>query len=295
MTHTHTNATRLSICALCLFLVPGFVPRVWAGGIITFDPMTYIEDLSSALSGVQQEANTVESDLYEGEMLRYQIAQLKNLNPDAVSGMLGNGGLGQQVQAYQNMLYGLDNVYGSVHQLRSMINGQNQMIESTGLGSGTRNWSAHLAAAVKMGQKQGTSTVGAMKASYAALQTAQSNIRALKQDEQQVSVANPTTRGQMTVMNAQLSLVARQNQSLIGVLGPDIVAQENHLNSQAAERVYKNQARLLAAKKQQQENANFKKNTAASGQALICAGIQAIDKNPVARKEAGHVKTGCRP
>ncbi len=294
MTHT-TFATRLSIFALSLFLVPGIFPRAWAGGAITFDPMTYVEDLSRALSGVQEEANSVESDLYEGEMLRYQIAQLKNLNPNAVSGMLANGGLSQQVQAYQNMLYGLDNVYGSVRQLKSMVNGQNQMIESTGLGGGTQNWSAHLAAAVNMGKKQGTSTVGAMKASYAALQTANSNIRALKQDEQQVSAANPTTRGQMTVMNAQLSLVARQNQSLIGVLGPDIVAQESHLNAQAAEKVYKNRARLLAAKKQAQENANFKKNNAASGQALICAGIRAINKNPVARKEAGNVNTGCHP
>ena len=289
-------ATRFSVFVFALALVQGLTPRVsWAGGTITFDPMTYIEDLSSALSGVQETASGIESDLYEGEMLRYQIAQLKNLNPGAVNGMLNNAGLTSQVQAYQNVLYGLDNVYGSVKQLRGMMAGQNLAIEQTGLNGGTDSWSAHLAAAVGVSRKQGVSAVSAMKSTYAALQSADSNISALQQDERQTQIANPTTRGQMTVMNAQLSLIARQNQSLLGALGPDIVSEENHLSSLSAEEAYKNSARLAASKRQTEQTQNRRLNNAATGKALMCSGLKSIDANPIVQKESGSKQTGCNP
>lgn len=258
--------------ATAVFLICIGAGSARAGGVV-FDPINYIENYATAISNVEQYAQQVDQYVTQLQQLKYQVQSLKNLDPSAVGGILQTANLDKQLQEYQQLQGALYNTYGSLSSVKHTLNDTNSLLSGQGLDPFTQklSWKQYENAEVKIGKKQGEAASQAMTNTYQQIKSANGNITQLKKITAQVQKngQSASMKAEMETMNSSLTLIARQNQQMLGAMLPLTMLKENKLRQEADEK-QKNAA--YNYKREKAKEKAYSNATNGSGGYLACSG-----------------------
>lgn len=224
----------ISVSAL-VFTFVGF-GTARAGGIV-FDPVNYVQNYATAISNVEQYSQQVDQYVTQLQQLRYQVHSLQNLNPAAIGNILQTDHLNKEYAEYQKLQGSLYKTYGSLSTVQRTLNDTNNLLSGRGLNPFSQNisWKQYENALVDIGHQQGKAASQSMTNTYKQIKSASGNIAQLKAITHQIQKngQSASMKAEMTTMNSSLTLIARQNQQMLGAMLPLILLKENQLRQKA--------------------------------------------------------------
>jgi len=243
---------------------------------VVFDPTNWIENYATAISNIEQYAQQVDQYVTQLKQLRYQVQSLKNLDPNAIGGILQTAKLDKQLTQYQHLQGALFKTYGSMNQVNRMIKDTNNFLSGQGMDplGGHLSWKQYRKGRVALAKQNGKTASEAMSSTYGAIKSANGNIAALKSIDSQIKNPNQTMKGEMETMNGSLNVIAHQNQQLLQAIAPAMMIQEQKARQEAATQ----QMHLPESEKKHTHQTD--QGTGSGGQYMECQGVSHFSYTP---------------
>jgi P-type conjugative transfer protein TrbJ len=205
---------RLSIITLTLALSMGASQPAWAifgVGDVVFDPGNYVENVLNVLKSIKQVAQQAQAYRAQLMQLKMQVRMIKSWG-DNMRGAVDPSSLIYDIQNMQRLHRQLGRMYGNLSELAGVVKDTSRKMAASD--TTYKEYQKMRATAAKRGNQQAQASI---QHDTRVMQSVKHNYSALRETERQIP-ASAGIQQSLKTMNANLLIIARQNNQLLSII-----------------------------------------------------------------------------